>query len=83
MTIKTEGYIIFYFSFPVFCWFNELITGVREDLAVKLYGDDLNILAEKASEIGKLVATIKGVADMKVEATSGQPQITINYNRLP
>jgi cobalt-zinc-cadmium resistance protein CzcA len=61
--------------------FNELITGVREDIAVKLYGDDLTILAEKAEEIGKIVATVEGVADMKVEATSGQPQITINYNR--
>jgi len=71
----------FEFTQPIEMRFNELITGVREDIAVKLYGDDLSILAEKAEEIGKIVATVDGVADMKVEATSGQPQITINYNR--
>ncbi len=69
------------FTQPIEMRFNELITGVREDIAVKLYGDDLDILAQKAEEIGKIVATVDGVADMKVEATSGQPQITINYDR--
>jgi len=71
----------FEFTQPIEMRFNELITGVREDIAVKLYGDDLTILAEKAEEIGKIVATVDGVADMKVEAISGQPQITIKYNR--
>ena len=71
----------FEFTQPIEMRFNELITGVREDIAVKLYGDDLAILAEKAEEIGKIVATVDGVADMKVEAISGQPQITINYDR--
>ncbi len=69
------------FTQPIEMRFNELITGVREDIAVKLYGDDLDILSQKAEEIGKIVATVDGVADMKVEATSGQPQITIRYNR--
>jgi len=71
----------FEFTQPIEMRFNELITGVREDIAVKLYGDDLKVLAEKAEEIGRIVATVGGVADMKVEAISGQPQITINYNR--
>jgi len=71
----------FEFTQPIEMRFNELITGVREDIAVKLYGDDLTVLAEKADEIGRIVATVDGVADMKVEAISGQPQITINYNR--
>lgn len=69
------------FTQPIEMRFNELITGVREDIAIKLYGDDLDILAQKAEEIGKIVAKVEGVADMKVEATSGQPQITIRYNR--
>ena len=69
------------FTQPIEMRFNELITGVREDIAIKLYGDDLDILAQKAEEIGKIVATVEGVADMKVEATSGQPQITVRYNR--
>ncbi len=69
------------FTQPIEMRFNELITGVREDIAIKLYGDDLDVLAQKAVEIGEIVAKVEGVADMKVEATSGQPQITIRYNR--
>ncbi len=69
------------FTQPIEMRFNELITGVREDIAIKLYGDDLTVLQEKAEEMGKLIASVEGVADMKVEAISGQPQITILYNR--
>ncbi|MDT0690973.1 CusA/CzcA family heavy metal efflux RND transporter [Salegentibacter sp. F188] len=69
------------FSQPVEMRFNELITGVREDVAIKLYGEDLNILADKAEEMGNIISTVEGVADMKVEATAGLPQITVNYNR--
>ncbi|GGX22653.1 CusA/CzcA family heavy metal efflux RND transporter [Aquimarina muelleri] len=69
------------FTQPIEMRFNELITGVREDIAVKLYGDDLDVLAQKAEEMGKIIATVEGVADMKVEATAGQPQITIVYDR--
>ena len=71
----------FEFTQPIEMRFNELLTGVREDVAIKLFGDDLGILASKAEEIGKLIAGVEGVADMKVEATTGQPQISINYNR--
>ncbi len=71
----------FEFTQPIEMRFNELLTGVREDVAIKLFGDDLQVLAVKASEIGKLITNIPGVADMKVEATTGQPQISINYNR--
>lgn len=69
------------FTQPVEMRFNELLTGVREDVAVKLYGEDLDILASKAREMGQLIAGIEGVGDMKVEATAGLPQITVNYNR--
>ncbi|MEI6866107.1 CusA/CzcA family heavy metal efflux RND transporter [Flavicella sp.] len=69
------------FSQPIEMRFNELITGVREDIAIKLYGEDLDVLANKAKEIGALVSSVRGVADLKVEATSGQPQITIKYDR--
>ncbi|MGY0392203.1 CusA/CzcA family heavy metal efflux RND transporter [Bizionia sp. KMM 8389] len=71
----------FEFTQPIEMRFNELLTGVREDVAIKLFGDDLGILAAKADEIGKLIANVKGVADFKVEATTGQPQISINYDR--
>ncbi len=69
------------FTQPIEMRFNELLTGVREDLAIKLFGEDLEVLASKAEEIGKIVSTIEGVADMKVEATNGLPQITVDYNR--
>lgn len=71
----------FEFSQPIEMRFNELITGVREDVAIKLYGDDLNLLAQKSSEIVNLVSGIRGVGDLKAEATSGLPQMTVNYNR--
>jgi cobalt-zinc-cadmium resistance protein CzcA len=71
----------FEFSQPVEMRFNELLTGIREDVAVKLYGDDLNLLADKAREIAQLVAGIDGVAGVKAEATKGLPQITVHYDR--
>src|SRR5690606_36719879 len=61
--------------------FNELISGVREDIAVKLYGEDLQVLAEKAEEMGRIISTVEGVGDMNVEATTGMPQMTIHYDR--
>ena len=69
------------FSQPIEMRFNELLTGIREDVAIKLYGDDLDILADKAQEIAGLVSGIQGVAGVKAEATKGQPQITIRYDR--
>lgn len=69
------------FSQPIEMRFNELISGVREDIAVKLYGEDLDILAAKAEQMGRIIATVEGVADMKVEATTGMPQMTIHYER--
>ena len=69
------------FTQPIEMRFNELLTGVREDIAIKLYGEDLDVLAQKATEIGELVSGIAGIGDLKVEATSGLPQITINYQR--
>lgn len=71
----------FEFSQPIEMRFNELITGVREDIAIKIFGDDLDLLAEKAEEIGRIIAGIPGVGDMHVEATTGLPQMTVNYNR--
>ncbi len=69
------------FSQPIEMRFNELLTGVREDIAIKLYGEDLGILADKAQEIARLINGIPGIQGIKVEATSGLPQITIKYDR--
>jgi len=73
--------INFEFTQPVEMRFNELLTGIREDIAVKLYGNDLNILSEKAKEIASLISGIRGVEGVKAEAIKGLPQITVNYNR--
>ncbi|ANQ48026.2 CusA/CzcA family heavy metal efflux RND transporter [Flammeovirga sp. MY04] len=69
------------FTQPIEMRFNELISGVREDIAIKLFGEDLNILADKANEISKLIAGVEGIGDMRVEATDGLPQYSIKYNR--
>lgn len=71
----------FEFSQPIEMRFNELISGVREDIAIKLFGDDMELLGQKAQEIKSLVAGLDGVGDIKVEATSGLPQIVVHYKR--
>lgn len=79
--VNTLPGVNYEFTQPMEMRFNELLTGVREDIAIKLFGEDLDILAQKAEEMGKIIAGTKGVADMKVEATSGLPQITVHYDR--
>jgi cobalt-zinc-cadmium resistance protein CzcA len=69
------------FSQPVELRFNELLTGVREDVAVKLYGEDLDVLSQKAEEMAEIIQTIPGVGDVNPERTSGLPQMTVRYNR--
>ena len=71
----------FSFSQPVELRFNELLTGVREDIAVKLYGDDLDVLSKKGDEIADVISKIHGAGDVNVEHTSGLPQMTVKYDR--
>lgn len=71
----------FIFTQPVELRFNELLTGVREDVAIKLYGNDLDVLATKAEEMAQIIQTVEGAADVRAEATEGLPQITVNYQR--
>ncbi|WP_378187320.1 CusA/CzcA family heavy metal efflux RND transporter [Aquimarina sp. W85] len=71
----------FEFTQPIEMRFNELLTGVREDVAIKLFGEDLDVLSSKAQEMGKIISKVPGVADFKVEATDGLPQITVRYDR--
>ncbi len=80
-TVYAVPGVNFEFTQPIEMRFNELLTGVREDVAVKLFGEDLQVLAEKAARMGEIIATVPGVADMKVEATDGLPQITVRYQR--
>jgi cobalt-zinc-cadmium resistance protein CzcA len=69
------------FSQPIELRVAELISGVRSDVAIKLYGDDLDVLKDKADEIVKVVQSVPGAEDVKAEATSGLPQLQIKPNR--
>ncbi|MCO5247509.1 MAG: CusA/CzcA family heavy metal efflux RND transporter [Chitinophagales bacterium] len=69
------------FSQPIELRFNELLTGVREDIAIKIYGEDVDVLAKKAQEVASIIKDVKGIGDLSVEATRGLPQITIQYKR--
>jgi len=68
-------------SQPVQLRFNELMTGVRSDVAVKIFGDDLDLLAQKGSEAIRLIENIEGIADLKAEEVVGLPQIYVKYDR--
>jgi heavy metal efflux system protein len=69
------------FSQPLELRFNELMTGVRQDVAIKLFGEDLDQLARYAKKMARIISTVDGVADIKVEATKGLPQMTVQYER--
>ncbi|MFK5854959.1 MAG: CusA/CzcA family heavy metal efflux RND transporter [Bacteroidota bacterium] len=69
------------FTQPIEMRFNELITGVRADIAVKIFGEDLYYLNQKAIEIKKLIENVPGAADVIMEKTAGLPQMIVVYNR--
>ena len=69
------------FTQPIEMRFNELITGVRADIAIKVFGDDLDILAKKGSEIGALIAKVPGAADITVEKIAGLPEMNMQFDR--
>ncbi len=69
------------FTQPIRMTVDELLEGVRAELAVKLFGDDLDILKNKAEEISNLLKTIPGAADIQVDQVSGKPQLKITVNR--
>ena len=69
------------FTQPIQMRFNELITGVRADIAVKVFGDDLDYLNRKALDIKKIIEGVSGAADIILEKTVGLPQMNVNYDR--
>jgi cobalt-zinc-cadmium resistance protein CzcA len=69
------------FTQPIEMRFNELITGVRSDIAIKIFGEDLEYLNEKAIEIKRLIEDVPGAADIVLEKTAGLPQVSVKYNR--
>lgn len=69
------------FQFPVQMRFNELMTGARQDVVCKIFGENLDTLAHYAAQLGKIVNTVRGSQSLFVEPVTGMPQIIIEYNR--
>ena len=59
---------------------NELLTGIKQDVAIKIFGEDLDVLSEQAEKIAKLIAGVRGVSGTQVEQVSGLPQIQVKYD---
>ena len=72
--------ILYEFQQPIEMRFNELMTGSRADVAIKIYGDDLEILFEKGNEVSSLIRDLEGVASVSVEQIIGMPQVVIQYD---
>jgi len=69
------------FSQPIQMRFNELMTGVRSDVAIKIFGEDIDLLVSKGDEVMQLIKNVEGVSDAKAERVAGLPQITVRYNK--
>ena len=71
----------FEFQQPIQMRFNEFMSGSKQDIAVKIFGDDLNTLAEKAADVEKIIKVIDGVTEINVEKVTGLAQVQVEYNR--
>ena len=60
---------------------NELLTGIKQDVAVKIFGDDLDVLTRQAEKVKRFIKNVRGVSGITVEQVSGLPQIQVRYNR--
>src|SRR5690606_40856233 len=72
----------FDFTQPIQLRFNELMTGAKTDVAIKLFGDDMDLMHEKVVEAASLISQVRGVADIQIEQTEGLPQWPIQYDRV-
>ncbi|NEU12722.1 efflux RND transporter permease subunit [Methylobacterium sp. BTF04] len=73
--------VAYAFSQPIEMRMQDLLEGVRGDVAISLYGDDLTVLKDKADAIVRVVSGIDGAADVKAEAQAGQPALTVQVDR--
>lgn len=69
------------FQQPIQMRFNELMTGARQDVVIKIYGEDLNKLASYAKQVGAAAEKTEGAVDVYVEQVGGLPQVVVNYHR--
>lgn len=73
--------VTFGFQQPIQMRFNELMTGVRQDVAVKIFGEDLDVLTDLSQQVAKIVGSVQGARDLYVEQVAGLPQIVASINR--
>lgn len=73
--------VFFESSQPIQMRFNELMTGVRQDVAIKIFGENIDTLAALAPKVAKIVQSVSGATEPQTERTTGLPQITIQYDR--
>lgn len=73
--------VTFSFQYPVQMRFNELMTGAKQDVVCKIFGEDLDTLNHYAEKFGAIISSIDGAKDIYIEPVSGMPQIIIEYNR--
>jgi cobalt-zinc-cadmium resistance protein CzcA len=73
--------VAFNFSQPIAHRVDHLVSGVKSQVAVKIFGDDMNLLSRKAEEAAALLRTVPGVADLRVEQVAGLPNLNINIDR--
>jgi len=71
----------FEFTQPIQLRFNELMTGAKSDIAIKIFGEDVTLLKSKADEAAEIIKKISGAADVKVDQTDGLQQLSVQYNR--
>ncbi len=83
MTKELEGIpgVTFGFQYPVQMRFNELMTGAKQAVVCKIFGENLDTLAFYADKLGHLINSVDGAVDLYVEPVAGMPQIVISYNR--
>ena len=79
-TLKTIPGLEAEISQPIQMRNNELLTGIKQDVAIKIFGDDLHTLTEQARKIEKLIRRVRGVSGIFVEEVSGLPQIQVKYD---
>lgn len=73
--------VFFEASQPIQMRFNELMTGVRQDVAIKVFGENIDTLASLAPKVAAVIQSVKGATPPQIERTTGLPQITIQYDR--
>ena len=78
--VKEVPGMAFEFTQPIKMRFDEMMTGVRSDIAVKVFGENLDSLARIGQRVARMIGKVNGIVDVKTEQIEGLPQIVVNYN---